>query len=102
MLDKIDSFLKNFQMSLAARKVDYIFGESLNLHTIFVSFFSFLCGFQEKRESSLRWGAQYPDTQNTLIIFLSAIALMQVIFLTEYISALYLIRGIHSTTNSKS
>ena len=31
----------------------------------------------------LRWGGNTPDTQNTLIIFLSAIAVMQVIFGTE-------------------
>ena len=33
--------------------------------------------------SRLRWGSQYPSTQNTLIIFLSAVAKMQVIFWTE-------------------
>ena len=31
---KIDSFLKMFQMSVTAKKVDYIFEEPLNLHII--------------------------------------------------------------------
>ena len=43
-----------------------------------------------------------PDTQNTLIIFLSAIAVKKVIFLIENNSALFLIAGIHSPANSKS
>ena len=43
-----------------------------------------------------------PDAQNTLIIFLSAIAVMKVIFWIEDNSALYLIAGIHSAANSKS
>ena len=43
-----------------------------------------------------------PDTQNTPIIFLSAIAVMKVIFWIKDNSALFLIAGIHSTANSKS
>ena len=58
-----------------------------------VSFFPVLCVFQVKIELSWRnyligtaaWGCEYniPDTQNTLITFLSVIAVMQVIFWTE-------------------
>ena len=42
------------------------------------------------------------DTQNTLVILLSAIAVMQVIFWTEDNSASFLIAGIHATVNLKS
>ena len=58
-----------------------------------VSLFFFRCGFQEKIEPSWRnyliwtakWGGEHitPDTQNTLIIFFSTIAVMQVNFWTE-------------------
>ena len=34
IFDKIDSFLKMFQMSLTAKKVDFIFEEPVNLHII--------------------------------------------------------------------
>ena len=60
---------------------------------LLVNFFLFRCGFQEKIEPSWRnyliwpahWGGEHntPDTQNRLIIFLSVIAVMQVIFWTE-------------------
>ena len=69
-------------MSLTAKKVDQIFEKLLNFHTIFV----FCSGFREKIEPSQRnylvwsgdWGGEHytPDTQNTLIIFLSEIAVM--------------------------
>ena len=58
------------------------------------SFFLFRCGFQEKTEPSWRnyliwtveWGGEHniPNTQNRLIIFLSAVEIMQVMFWTEY------------------
>ena len=58
-----------------------------------VSFFLFRCEFQEKIEPNWRncliwtadwgWEQNTPDTQNTLIIFLSAVAVIQVIFWTE-------------------
>ena len=50
------------------------------------------------------WGGKHntADTQNTLIIFLSAIAVIQVIFWTEDKSALFLIAGVYSPANSKS
>ena len=53
-------------------------------------FFLFRCGSQEKilkklfnLNSTQRWGTQCPSTQDTLIIFLSAITVMQMIFWTE-------------------
>ena len=49
------------------------------------------------------WGVGHktPDTQNTLIIFLSAIAVIQEIFWTKVISALFLAAGIYSAANLK-
>ena len=41
------------------------------------------------------------DTQNKLIIFLSAIAVMQVLFELKKISALFLIAGINSKANKR-
>ena len=71
-------------LSLAAKKVDYIFEQPLLL----VSFFLFRCGFQDKIEPSwrklfnlncrLRWRVQYPRYKK--YTFLSAAAVMQVIF----------------------
>ena len=100
---------KMFYMSLTAKKVDYIFEKPLNLRLILVSFFLFRRGFQEKIESSWRnystWGVEEhnaSDTQNTITIFLSEIAVLQVIFLTDIISALFVIVETHSDANSKS
>ena len=42
------------------------------------------------------------DTQNTLIIFLSAIAVMQVFFELKINSALFLIAGINSKANKRA
>ena len=76
-----------------------------------VSFFSLPLWIQEKIEP--RWRnyliltadvgeeCNITDTQNALIIFLSAIAVMQVIFLTEDNFCFFLIAAIHSTVNSK-
>ena len=60
---------------------------------LLINFFLFRCGFQGKIEPSWRnyliwtahWGGEHntPDTQNRPIIFLSVIAVMQVIFWTE-------------------
>ena len=79
------------------------------MYNCWLGFFLFLCRFQEKIEPSLGnklistadWGGEQntSDTQNTLI-FLSAIAVMQLIFWTEEISAFFLIAGILSTANS--
>ena len=48
------------------------------------------------------WGGEHntPDTKNTLIIFLSASTVLQVIFELKIVSALFLIAEIHSTGNS--
>ena len=90
IFDKINSFLKNVSNDLIAKKVDCIF--PLNLHLIIAErFFVFHYGFQEKLEARnyLIWTADWagehnnPDTENTLIIFLSAIAVMQLNFWTE-------------------
>ena len=76
-----------------------------------VSFFLFCCGFQDKIEPSWRnhltWTADrsgehnMPNKQNTFIIFLSIITVMQVIFELKIIFTLFLAAGIHWTRNSK-
>ena len=98
------------QIPLTAKKVDYI--EPINLRFIVGSlFFLFCSGFQEKIDLSRRnyliwihlliW--MHLNTQNTLIIFLSTIAVMQVIFWTEdNFCLISYIAGIHSTENPKT
>ena len=66
-----------------------------NLHDCtfnwWLAFFLFRCEFQKKIEPSWRnyliwsadWGGNTPDTQNTFIIFLSAIVVTRVIVWTE-------------------
>ena len=99
-----------FPMSLTPKKEDYIFEEPLNLHVIvFLTFLLFRCGFQEKIEPSRRnyliWTADWggvqntPNRQNGLIIFLSAIALMQVISWTE--DDFYFISDCRNSFNNK-
>ena len=51
------------------------------------------------------WEEEYntPDKQNTIIIFLTTIAVMQVIFWSkDLISSLFLVAEIHSIKNSES
>ena len=90
-------FYKTFQMSLTEKKVNYIFEKPLSL--VFFKLKKIGIWFEQQTEV----GSTIPlDTKNTLIIFLSAIAVMQVIFWTEDNSVLFLIAGTDSAANSKS
>ena len=81
-------------MSLTAKKLDYIFWRLAKFtYNCWWAFLLFRCGVQEKIEPNWKnyliwivgWGRKPNtlDTQNTIIIFLSAIAVMLMIFWTE-------------------
>ena len=96
-------------MSLTARKVNYIF-KPLNLNIIVEKLFSGVVNSLRKDSQAeenryLIWTADRGEEQNTprdteytLVIFLSAIALMQVIL----ISTLHLIALINSKANQRA
>ena len=76
------------QITLTAEKLDYIFEETLNLQL--ASFFSFPLWIPVENRAKLKklfnlnsrltWEHNTSDTQNTSIVFLSPISVMQVIF----------------------
>ena len=96
-------------MSLTARKVNYIF-KPLNLNIIVEKLFSGVVNSLRKDSQAeenryLIWTTDRGEEQNTprdteytLVIFLPAIAVMQVIL----ISTLYLIAGINSKANQRA
>ena len=90
ILNKINSFLKNIFEVLDI----YLWWiAQFTYNCLFVFFFRFCCRLKEKRGTSWRncltwtadsgWEHNTSDTQNTFIIFLSVIAVMQVIFWAE-------------------
>ena len=94
--DKIDSFLKMFQMYLTGKKGRlYLWRSASFTYSCWLAFFLFRCGFQEKIEPSWRnyliwttdWVGEHntPDTQNLLIIFLLSIAVMQAMFWRSFL-----------------
>ena len=107
LLTKLMVFWKVFQISLT-----YIFEESLNLHIIVSWLFSLPLRIPEENRAKLKklfrlkfehqtWSRVHnaSDKQNTLSLFLSAIAVIQLIFWTV---DNFCFVGIHSTTNSKN
>ena len=91
---KIDSFLKNISHGFDSKKSRlHLWRTASFTYKCWYTFFLFCCGFQEKLEPCLlnyliwtaNWDGEHNNfnTQNTLIIFLSAIAVMQVIFWVE-------------------
>ena len=93
IFDKIDSFLKNFLISLIGKKVGY-WRTAWFKYNCWLAFFLF-CDRVKKLfnlNSGLRWEAQYPRytgytcyflISNCSNIFSSAVVIMQVIFWTK-------------------
>ena len=80
-------------MYLTAKKVDNIFEEPLNLHII-VGYLFLSCVVDSRKKysqleklfdfnSRMSWGVQYHRYTESLVIFLSAVALIKVNFWTE-------------------
>ena len=99
--DKIDSFLKMFQMSLTGKKWRlYLWRSASFTYSCWLAFFSlplWIPGGNRAKlkklfnlNSRLSWGAQNPDTQNLLIIFLLSIAVMQAIFWRSFLLLFWL------------
>ena len=111
IFDKINSFLKNVSSVFDSKKARlHLWRAAEFAYICWLPFFLFRFEFQKKIQTSWRnyltWTADWCEKHNTLdthrlIIFLSAIAVMQVIFWIEISSALFLIAGIHSTTSPK-
>ena len=99
-------------MFLTVKKVNYIF-KLLNLNIIADKVF-FASGIPGEKRAKLKKigreseqqtevGSTIPlDIQNTFIIFLSAIAVMQVFFELKINPALFLIAGINSKANKRA
>ena len=94
IFDKIDSFLKKcFKCPWQQKWYIHLWGTAECTYNCLLAFFLFRCGCKKKIGPSWRnyliwtadWGGQHntPDTQNKLNIFLSAIAVTQVIFWTK-------------------
>ena len=94
IFNKIDSSLKNVPNVLHSKKGRlHLWRTPCFTYNCWFAFFLFLCGFQEKIETSWRnyliwttnWGREHntQDTQTAIIIFLSEVAVMRVIVWTE-------------------
>ena len=88
-------------MSLTAKKVDYIFKRLNSNITVDRPFSCVVNSWRKESQaeeifnlnSRLKWGAQYPYTHRIHFIFLSTVAVMQVIFELKIMYALFLIAG---------